>query len=120
VNIEHKTDVFRELELSLRQRYEYRDLSGGATKHRLTERIKLSYPLGSISGSKPIKAYVSDEIYIPLDTGRVSLHEFQIGFEIPTSTALSWQVFWGHEVKRTENGLDYHTNIVGIETGWKF
>jgi len=120
VNIEYKTPLVRHLDLGLRQRYEYRDFDGAATKHRLTERIKLSYPINVITDSKPIKAYVSDEIYFPLDTHQVSLHEFQVGLEIPTQSPLSYQVFWGHEVKRRGDSLDYHTNIIGIEVGWEF
>jgi hypothetical protein len=119
-NIEYKTPLLGRLDLALRTRYEYRDFQGGDTKQRMTGRIKLSYPFIRAGGAKPIRAYVSDEIYFPLDSRQVSLHEFQAGLEIPTGTHLAWQVFWGHEIKRIESGLDYHTNIVGIEVGWKF
>lgn len=120
VNIEYKTSPFGNIDLGLRTRYEYRDFQGADTKHRLKERIRLSYPLNGTPGSKPIKAYVSDEICFPLDTHKVSLHEIQVGLEIPTQSPISYQVFWGHEVKRRGDSLDYHTNIVGVEIGWKF
>ncbi len=119
-DLEYNSVLFNNIQLALRQRYEYRDFDEAVTKHRLRERIKLSCPIYPLTDSKYIKIYVSDEIFYPLDTHNVSLHEFQFGIEIPIKSRMLYQLFWGHEIRRRGDSLDYHTNIIGIELGWKF
>ncbi|OGV63484.1 MAG: hypothetical protein A2283_05275 [Lentisphaerae bacterium RIFOXYA12_FULL_48_11] len=118
-NLEHRHRPFRSLELGFRHRYEYRDFQDAPTKHRFTERIRLSHPILSSERANLVNGYISDEIYYDLDESQITLHEFQLGAEIPSSWGM-YQVFWGHEINRRDDHYDYHTNILGFEIGWKF
>lgn len=118
-NLEHKHRPLGGLEMGFRHRYEYRDFRDAPTKHRFTEKIKLSHHILSTERANPVTGYISDEIYYDLDESQVTLHEFHLGVEIPSSWG-TYQVFLGHEIKRLDDHFDYQTNIFGFEIGWKF
>ncbi len=118
LNLEYKIQRGRHT-WAFRSRCEYRTFENKAIKHRFTERIKFTLPTRWKTRSGPIRAYISDEVYHDLDLNETNNHEWQFGLIFPTRQG-EIQAFLGHEVKKKAGRWNYHTNILGLEVGYRY
>jgi len=107
------------LSMSLRSRMEHRLFKDDIVKHRFTEMLKMSYPVGLKVNDKDIQAYFSNELYYDLDKKKANNNEIHLGLEMWPYKGSSFQLYYGHEIKKKDGKWNFHTNILGIEVGYK-
>jgi len=119
MNIELKMKL-KMLSVESRSRYEYRIFENDIIKHRFTERIKISMPLGWKIKDRSLEIYFSDELYYDIDNHEANNNENHLGVKLPLSKSLSLKLYYGHETKRRNKKWNFHTNIIGITAGYNF
>jgi len=97
----------------LRTRFEHRMFSNNENKHRITERIKISYPILAGSNNMKLKLFFSHELYFDLDKNAANNNETQAGMVWGFLKNYGLKIFYAHELKKKES-WNYHTHIFGL------